>query len=252
MTYSFKDKKVFITGAARGIGRATALAFANAGAIVGVNDINPVGIDTTIELIEAAGGKATAYMADIANKLSLQSVMYDFIRDAGGIDILINNAAVEASSDFLKTDEFEWNRTMDVNVKAAFLATQTAARAMKDTGGGAVVNVASTSGQMRGLPNRVAYVTSKTALIGLTKATAEALAGYNIRVNAVCPGIIRTEPIEQVMKGTDLLDKWQADIPQGELGKPEDVAAAILYLASDSAQYLTGQTLNVDGGKVMR
>ncbi len=252
MTHAFEGKKVFITGAARGIGRATALAFAKAGATVGVNDINPVGIDTTIEVIEAAGGKAHAYMADIANKLSLQSVMYDFIRDAGGIDILVNNAAVEATSDFLKTDEFEWNRTMDVNVKAAFLATQTAARAMKDTGGGAVINVASTAGQTRGLPDRVAYVTSKTALIGLTKATAEALAQYNIRVNAVCPGIIHTEPIEQVMKGTSLLEKWERDIPQGQLGQPEDVAAAILYFASDAAHYLTGQTINIDGGKVMR
>ncbi len=249
---SFQDKKVFITGAARGIGQATALAFAKAGAVVGVNDINPVGIDKTIDLIADAGGKAMPYMADIANKLSLQTVMYDFIRDAGGIDILINNAAIEATSDFLKTDEFEWNRTMDVNLKGAFLATQTAARAMKDSGGGTVINVASTAGQMRGLANRVAYVTSKAGLIGLTKAIAEELAPFNIRVNAVCPGIIQTAPIEQLMRNTDLQTKWEQDIPQSKLGQPEDVAAMILFLASDAAHYITGQAINVDGGKVMR
>ena len=246
-----QDRVVIITGAGRGIGKAIALAFGRTDARVAVNDINPDSARQTADDIAAAGGTASAHVADIANKMAAQTMIYDVIEAWGRVDVLINNAGVEPTGSILTFDEFDWNRTLDVNLKGAFLCLQTVARAMKEQGGGVIVNIASIAGRAHGLYNRAAYVASKAGMLGLTKEAARELAAHNIRVNAVCPGVIVTPMTEHLRDNTEQMARWNQEIPQGRLGQPEDVTGMVLFLCSDEARYITGQSINIDGGKVM-
>lgn len=247
----FETKVVLITGAGRGIGRALAVGFARAGASVAANDLAPGGLDKTIEAIRSEGGTAEAYVADVANKMHVQ-LMVEEVREAfGSIDILINNAGVEPHASLLELDEYDWDRTLAVNLKGPFLTMQSVGREMADEGGGVVVNVASIAGRSHGLKDRAAYVASKTGLIGLTREAARELAAYGVRVNAVCPGVIETEMTAKLRQDEAMMARWLADIPQGRLGTPEDVVGMVLFLCSDAAAYVNGQAINVDGGKVM-
>jgi len=246
------DKVVLVTGAGRGIGKAIAIAFARAGARVAVNDINPESCAQTAAEISASGGQALACHADVANKLAVQSMLIDIEDRWERVDILINNAGVEPHQPILQLDEWDWNRTIDVNLKGAFLCSQSVGRMMqRQGGGGVIVNVASIAGRAAGLRDRSAYVASKTGLIGFTKECAREFAAYNIRVNAVCPGVIITEMTAHLRQNEAQLKKWLEDIPLGRLGDPEDVTGLVLFLCSDAARYITGQAVNVDGGKVM-
>jgi len=245
------DKVVLVTGAGRGIGKAIAIAFARAGARVAVNDINPESCAQTAAAIGASGGQALACHADVANKLAVQSMLIDIEDRWGRVDILINNAGVEPHQPILQLDEWDWNRTLDVNLKGAFLCAQSVGRMMQKQGGGVIVNVASIAGRAAGLRDRSAYVASKTGLIGFTKECAREFAAHNIRVNAVCPGVIITEMTAPLRQNEAQLRKWLEDIPLGRLGDPEDVTGLVLFLCSDAARYITGQAIHVDGGKVM-
>ncbi len=247
----FSDKVVLITGAGRGIGKALALAFAQAGARVAVNDINPETCAQTAAEIAASGGQALACHADVANKLAVQAMLIDLEDQWGRVDILINNAGVEPHQPILKLDEWDWDRTLNVNLKGAFICSQSAGRMMQQQGGGVIVNIASIAGRAAGLRDRSAYVASKTGLIGFTKECAREFAAYNIRVNAVCPGVIITEMTAHLRQNEAQLKKWLEDIPLGRLGDPEDITGLVLFLCSDAARYITGQAINVDGGKVM-
>ena len=247
----YQDRVVIVTGAGRGIGKAIALAFGRAAARVAVNDINPDSARQTADDIAAAEGTASSHVADIANKMAAQSMIYDVIEAWGRVDVLVNNAGVEPTGSILTFDEFDWNRTLDVNLKGAFLCLQTAARAMKEQGGGVIVNIASIAGRAHGLYNRAAYVASKSGMLGLTREAARELAAHNIRVNAVCPGVIVTPMTEHLRNDTQQMARWNQEIPQGRLGQPEDVTGMVLFLCSDEARYITGQSINVDGGKVM-
>jgi 3-oxoacyl-[acyl-carrier protein] reductase len=148
-------------------------------------------------------------------------------------------------------DEWDWHRTLDVNLTGAFLTIQSVGRVMREQGGGVIVNISSIAGRAFGLKDRAAYVASKMGLIGLTREAARELAAYNIRVNAVCPGVIETEMTAALRQDAAMMARWLADIPQGRLGQPGDVASLVLFLCSGAAAYLTGQAINVDGGKVM-
>ncbi len=245
------DRVVLVTGAGRGIGKAIAIAFARAGARVAVNDINPESCAQTAAAIGASGGQALACHADVANKLAVQSMLIDIEDRWGCVDILINNAGVEPHQPILQLDEWDWNRTLDVNLKGAFLCSQSVGRMMQRQGGGVIVNVASIAGRAAGLRDRSAYVASKTGLIGFTKECAREFAAHNIRVNAVCPGVIITEMTAHLRQNEAQLQKWLEDIPLGRLGDPEDVTGLVLFLCSDAARYITGQAIHVDGGKVM-
>jgi 3-oxoacyl-[acyl-carrier protein] reductase len=248
---NFTDQVVLITGAGRGIGKAIALAFAQAGARVAVNDINPDSCVKTADEITASGGQAVACHADVANKLAVQAMLIDLEDRWGRVDILINNAGVEPHKPIAQLDEWDWNRTIDVNLKGAFICSQSVGRMMQKQGGGVIVNIASIAGRAAGLRDRSAYVASKTGLIGFTKECAREFAAYNIRVNAVCPGVIITEMTTHLRQNEAQLKKWLEDIPLGRLGEPEDVSGLVLFLCSDAARYITGQAINVDGGKVM-
>ena len=160
----FQNQVVLVTGAGRGIGKAIALAFAREGANVAVNDINPDSCEATANEINAFGGEAAAFHADVANKLAVQSMLIDLEDRWGRVDVLINNAGVEPHKPIVQLDEWDWNRTIDVNLKGAFICSQSVGRMMIKQGGGAIVNIASIAGRAAGLRDRSAYVASKTGL----------------------------------------------------------------------------------------
>lgn len=248
----FTDKVVLVTGAGRGIGRAIAEAFASQGAIVAANDLTPVNLDQTIANISASGARSRPYVFDVAKKMPVQAMLEQVVEDWGRLDIVINNAGVEPHAPLLDMDEWDWQRTLEVNLSGPFYIIQSAGRIMREQGGGgAVVNIASIAGRAHGLKDRAAYVASKTGLIGLTREAARELAAYGIRVNAVCPGVIETEMTAVLRQNEAMVQKWVEDIPQGRLGSPRDVTALVLFLCSQAAAYLTGQAINIDGGKVM-
>lgn len=244
-------KVALVTGAGRGIGRAISQSLAHAGAAVALNDISPDGVERTAELIQEAGGRVQVFLADVSRKHQVQT-MLEAVRDAfGSLDILVNNAGVEPHKPLLVLDEWDWDRTLEVNLKGPFLLTQSAGRVMADEGGGVIINIGSIAGRAQGLKDRAAYVASKMGLIGLTREAARELAEHRIRVNAVCPGVIETEMTAELRQDPAMMERWLTDIPAGRLGLVEDVAGLVVFLCSDRASYITGQAINVDGGKVM-
>lgn len=247
----FEGKVVLVTGAGRGIGRAISEAFAAQGARVATNDITPVNLDETVARITAAGGTARRYVFDVAKALPVNAMVEQVLGDWGRVDILVNNAGVEPHAPLLELDEWDWQRTLDVNLSGPFYTMQAVGKVMRAQGGGVVVNIASIAGRAHGLKDRSAYVASKTGLIGLTREAAREFAAYNIRVNAVCPGVIETEMTAALRQNEAILRKWLEDIPLGRLGHPQDVTGLVLFLCSQAAAYLTGQAINIDGGKVM-
>ena len=248
---NFKGKVVLITGAGRGIGREIAMAFGAQGALVAVNDITPINLDQTVEQISSSGGTVIDFVTDISKKMPVQAMVSQILDEWGRIDFLVNNAGVEPHAPLLDLDAWDWQRTIDVNLSGAFYTSQTVGRVMREQGGGVIVNIASIAGRAHGLKDRSAYVASKMGLIGLTREAARELAAYNIRVNAVCPGVIETEMTSELRKNQAMVDKWLEDIPQNRLGQPHDVAGLVIFLCSEEANYITGQAINVDGGKVM-
>ena len=247
----FKGKVVLVTGAGRGIGRALAMAFAAQGARVAANDLTPVNLDETLKRITAEGGECKDFVFDVAGKMPVQAMIEEIRDEWGRIDILVNNAGVEPHASLLEMDEWDWRRTLDVNLTGPFFTMQSVGRVMREQGGGIMVNIASIAGRAHGLKDRSAYVASKMGLIGLTRDAAREFAAYNIRVNAICPGVIETEMTAALRQDEAMLRKWLEDIPQGRLGRVDDVVGLTLFLCSEAAAYVTGQAINVDGGKVM-
>jgi NAD(P)-dependent dehydrogenase (short-subunit alcohol dehydrogenase family) len=247
----FENQVVLISGAGRGIGRAIAEAFAAEGAIIAANDITPINLDGVVAGIRGRGGRAADYIFDAAKRMPVQAMVDQVLDDWGRIDILVNNAGVEPHASILDMDEWDWQRTLDVNLSGPFYLMQHAGRAMRQQGGGCIVNIASIAGRAHGLKERAAYVASKTGLIGLTREAAREFAAYGVRVNAVCPGVIATEMTAALRQDAAMLEHWLADIPLGRLGAAGDVAGLVLFLCSPAAAYITGQAIHVDGGKVM-
>ena len=248
---NFEGKVVLITGAGRGIGREVAAAFAAHGAKVAANDITPINLDQTVEQIASTGGMIKDYVADISKKMPVQAMVSHILDEWERIDILVNNAGVEPHAPLLDLDAWDWQRTIDVNLSGPFFTTQTVGRVMREQGAGVIVNIASIAGRAHGLKDRSAYVASKMGLIGLTREAARELAAHNIRVNAVCPGVIETEMTAELRQNQAMVARWLEDIPQNRMGQPGEVAGLVMFLCSDAASYITGQAINVDGGKVM-
>lgn len=247
----FSNKVVLITGAGRGVGRALAEGFAIQGAIIAANDISPVSLDASVANIKAISGRVKDYVYDIAKKMSLQAMVTEILDDWGRIDVLINNATVEPHATILDMDEWEWRRTLDVNLSGPFFAIQSVGRVMREQGGGVIINIGSITGRDNGLKDRAAYVASKMGLIGLTREAARELTAYNIRVNAICPGIIETEMLHTLRADEAMLSKWMQEIPAGYLGKPENVVDLVLFLCSKESADITGQVIKVDGSEVI-
>lgn len=248
---NFEGKVVLITGAGRGIGREVAAAFAAHGARIAANDITPINLDQTVEQISSTGGIIKDYVADISKKMPVQALVSRILDEWDRVDILINNAGVEPHAPLLDLDAWDWQRTIDVNLSGPFFTTQTVGRVMREQGSGVIINIASIAGRAHGLKDRSAYIASKMGLIGLTREAARELAAHNIRVNAVCPGVIETEMTAELRKNQVMVARWLEDIPQSRLGQPGEVAGLVMFLCSEAASYITGQAINVDGGKVM-
>lgn len=241
-----------VTGAGQGIGRAIAQRLAGCGAKVCVNDINADTAQATVELIQASGGdEAMAFTASVDDKSGVQAMVQKIVEAWGKLDILVNNAGIEPTASILEMEEATWDRTLAVNLKGAFLCSQAAGRVMKAQGGGVIVNISSIAGHSTPLMLRSAYCASKAGMVGFTKECAREFAGYGIRVNAVCPGVIITPMTEKLRHNEAMMAKWMQEIPQRRLGEAAEVAELVLFLCSDSASYITGEAMYVDGGKVM-
>jgi NAD(P)-dependent dehydrogenase (short-subunit alcohol dehydrogenase family) len=241
-----------VTGASRGIGRAIALALARAGADVALSARDREGLEATAAAAEAAGGRqATALVADLTSPGAPGSVVAGTLRAFGRLDVLVNNAGVNRPGLALDVTEADWDAIFDLNLRATFFVSQAAARAMAAGGGGAVVNVASIMGAVAD-GDRAPYCASKTGLVGLTRALALEWAPLGIRVNAVGPTWVETEMTRRSLSDPEFLAGVLARIPQGRLPAPEDVANAVVFLASPAAACITGQHLLVDGGWTAR
>jgi 3-oxoacyl-[acyl-carrier protein] reductase len=244
-------KCALVTGAGQGIGRAIALELARGGARVVCNDINPDTVYETVDLIRQAGGVALPSMADVADARAVRRMVAEAIAALGGLDVLVNNAGIEPKVSILEMSEEVWDRTLAVNLKAVFLTCQAVGRAMRERGGGAIINISSIAGVYNPLPNAAHYCASKAGVYGFTKECAREFAAYNIRVNCVCPGVIVTPMTEESRRTPEIMARWMQEIPMRRLGMPEEVARVVRFLASDEASYITGQAYFVDGGKAM-
>lgn len=238
-----------ITGASRGIGRAIALEFGRGSASVVVNYNNsPSQAQIVADQIESLGGKATIYKADVSDPVQAQALIKFAIDTYGDLNILVNNAGITRDNLMMLMSEDDWDSVIDTNLKSTFNCSKAAIKHMMRKRSGKIINISSISGQM-GNPGQTNYSASKAGQIGFTKALAREVSSRNITVNAVAPGFIDTEILDAMPK--EARESAQKMIPLGRLGNPEEVATAVAYLASDMANYITGQVLGVDGGIAM-
>ena len=253
-------KVALVTGAGQGIGRAIALRLARDGLAVALADIDPGALTAVQAEIGALGGQALALQADLSQVAEIEQVIARTQAGLGGLDVLVNNAGRLITRAFLDVSEAEWDATLALNLKTVFFAMQAAARAMIATGtGGRIVSISSISGR-GGRPDQTPYAAAKAGIISLTRSAALALAPHGINVNAVCPGVVDTPLTRQIhtdrgralgITADESLARMLGRIPLGRIETPEDVAAAVSFLCSPDAGYITGQSLNVDGGMEM-
>ena len=247
--YNFSGKVAFVTGGASGIGQAAALAFGACGAWVAIADINEDGGLKTAKMIQDAGGEAIFFKCDFGNLAATEYTIHSVVKKTGRIDMAFNNAGIEGDSATTADCSSEnWHRVIDINLRGTWLCMKHEIHAMLKSGGGTIVNTSSIAGLV-GFANSPAYVASKHGIIGITKTAALEYAKKNIRINAVCPGVIQTPMIERATMGNqELRHQLIMSAPMARLGTPEEVAAAVLWLCSDQSTFVTGQTLTVDGG----
>jgi NAD(P)-dependent dehydrogenase (short-subunit alcohol dehydrogenase family) len=244
-------KVAIITGAASGIGRASALLFAAEGATVAVVDVRADKAQRVVTEIEAAGGRAIALGVDVGIGAQIESMVADAHLAFGRVDVLFNNAATTRHGDAVDLSADDWTLVWNTNVTSVFLAAKFAIPIMVAQGGGSIISTASVSG-IQADTSQVGYAASKAAVIGLTRALAVDHAVHGIRANCICPGITATPPMTRMLADLGLTDTAVTAVPRGRLGQPEELAAVALFLASDDSSFVSGQTIVVDGGMTAR
>lgn len=248
---SLTGKRALVTGGASGIGRATALLFAREGAAVAVVDLDEVSGQAIVQMIVDEGGQAIFVRCDVSQAADCQRAVQETVDKLGGLDILFNNVGIIRRATVIDTTEEEWDRVMAVNVKSIFLLSKYAIPVMVQAGGGVIINTASGWGLVGGR-RAVSYCASKGAVVNMTRAMALDHGEQNIRVNCICPGdtdtgMLRNEA-RQLGASEEVFLAEAADRPLRRIGRPEEIAQAALYLASDASSFVTGATLVVDGG----
>ena len=249
---SFKGKVAFLTGAANGIGRAAALAFAREGARVVVADVSEQDNQETVRMIEDAGGQALAVRCDVARAEDVRAALEKTIATFGRLDFAFNNAGVEQPlKPAADLTEQEWDRIFGIDLRGVFLCMKHEIPLMLRHGGGAIVNTSSGAG-VKGIAGQAAYCAAKFGIVGLTKAAALDYAKSNIRVNALCPGIIETPMMDRFSGGTpEGRARVIAQEPVGRMGRPEEIAATVVWLCSDAAAFVAGHAMVIDGGQTV-
>ena len=246
-----EGKWAVVTGAANGIGRASALRFADEGANLAIVDLDAAGIERVAEEARAKGASVLALSGDCTDEATVKGLFERIYAHCGFVDILMNNvgqSARERASEFYKSDSEVWRFVIDVTLMSTLIASRQVVPAMREAGRGKIVNVASNAG-MAGEIGISEYAAAKMGVIGFTRSLARELAPFKVNVNALCPGVTKTRVIDRISE--EILSKIRASIPLGFFAEPEDIAAAAAFLASDDARYMTGQSVVVDGGRWM-
>jgi len=252
MAETLDGKVALVTGGGSGIGKASALALARAGARVVVSDINVDSGKATAGAIESAGGHAIFFKADVSQRKDVEAMINRTIEEYGQLDCAFNNAGIEGQVgvSISASSEDDWDRVVDINLKGVWLCMKYELSQMEKQGHGTIVNTASIAGLVGGTFG-AAYYASKHGVVGLTKAGAIEYGKSNIRVNAVCPGVIRTEMAERLLRDNQSVEGAITALhPMGRLGTPEEVADTVVWLCSDASSFVTGQAIAVDGGYV--
>ncbi len=232
------------------MGKSHAIALAKQGVKVVVTDIDQADCQKVVDEIKNFNGEAIAFKLDVSDKSEVDSVVAEIVKKFGQLDILVNNAGICQFKPFLELSEEDWDRTIDINLKGEFLCAQAAAKVMKEKKGGAIVNIASVAmGQQGiGMPNIAHYCASKGGVAAMTEALATELAPFNIRVNAIAPGMIETPMIDVVKSDPKMLEAMLQRVPLKRVGRPEEISELVVFLASDSSSYMTGAVVVIDGG----
>ena len=246
--FELNSKCVVVTGAARGLGQAIAIKFAQAGANIALCDLQEDWLSETLEKVKSLGSRAETYGINVADVESVTEGIKAIESDFGQIDVLVNNAGITKDGLLMRMSEEDWDAVLDVNLKGVFLCTKAVMRGMMKQRSGTIVNIASVIGLM-GNAGQANYAASKGGVISFTKTVAKELASRNVRCNAVAPGFIRTAMTDLLEE--DVQIKMKELIPLSRFGEPDDVANVVLFLASDASSYVTGQVLSTCGGMVM-
>ncbi|MDE0056288.1 MAG: glucose 1-dehydrogenase [Gammaproteobacteria bacterium] len=246
----WNGKVALVTGAASGIGRATASAFAERGVAVLVADIDEAGGEATVNSINEIGGRGEFFPLDVASDAQVSAMVERCVERFGGLDYALNNAGIEGDGSVGLADlaEDEWDRIMAVNLKGVWLCMKHEIPHMSQRGGGAIVNSSSVAGLRGSRASNVAYSASKYGILGMTKTAALQQASQNIRINAICPGLIDTAMSRRALQKTENVSQVASAIPLGRWGAAEDIARAVTWLCSEQASYITGAALPIDGG----
>jgi 3-oxoacyl-[acyl-carrier protein] reductase len=248
MKFDLNGKIAIVTGASQGIGETIAVEMAKSGANVFCLARNKNALDSTINKIISNGDKASAYSCDISDNEQFNNIVTDIFKEYGSIDILVNNAGITNDTLLMRMSDDQWDSVLNINLKGSFTCTRSVIKYMMKKKSGRIINITSIVG-LTGNAGQANYAASKAGLIGMTKSIAKEVASRGITANCVAPGWIETAMTEQL--SDDVKNKFLSQIPTGKIGYPKDIANTVIFLASKEAEYITGQTITVDGGRII-